>query len=131
MFNESTYNKSYYHRNRDKIRAQQKVYAAKTKRERTQYNHEWHLKTKYGLSQEQWDKLFALQGNKCAICGKKKFGEGKRGPHTDHCGNGGHIRGILCRSCNTALGHFGHSVRRLRSAIKYMERETLFSKGEL
>ncbi len=130
MYNDSAYHKAYYRLNRDRIRLQQKAYASKTKRDRTRYNHEHHLKTKYGLSQEQWNKLFAIQGNKCAICGTDKFGEGIRGPHTDHCGNAGHIRGILCRSCNTALGHFRHSVKRLKSAIKYMERESLFSTGE-
>lgn len=38
----------------------------------------------------------------------------------DHCHNSKDVRGILCWSCNVALGHFKDSEERLTSALKYL-----------
>lgn len=50
----------------------------------------------------------ASQGNACAICGKTglKWGKGFNNVwHTDHVhGKEGTHRGVLCGTCNTALG---------------------------
>lgn len=79
------------------------------------------LKTKYGLTQEQWDALFAAQGFCCAIC-KATEPRGKRGWHTDHCHTNGHVRGILCLGCNSALGYMQDDPTRLRAAADFLDK---------
>jgi hypothetical protein len=67
---------------------------------------------RYGLTQEQFDRLLTVQENACGMC-RELFAEG-RPICVDHdhtccpgekvsCGKC--VRGLLCRSCNTGLGH--------------------------
>lgn len=62
--------------------------------------YEWKLRTKYGLSIEQYNELRKRQGYKCAICGKK---EGAHRFDVDHDHKTGEVRGLLCRFCNRLL----------------------------
>lgn len=89
------------------------------------------LRQKYGLSIEQFDTMLAAQGGVCAICDKTEPG-GRWGTwHVDHdhgcCPGsrscGGCIRGLLCHSCNTALGHLADSPILMRKAADYVERQ--------
>lgn len=53
----------------------------------------------------------------CQICGR-----GDRKLVVDHDHNTGEIRGVLCHSCNTAIGKLGDSVDMLLVAIEYLSR---------
>lgn len=79
-----------------------------------------HLKWKYGITPEQYDKMLATQGGVCAIC--MKDGSDSRGysMHVDHCHDTGKVRGLLCHRCNTALGNLG-SPELLIAALRYLE----------
>lgn len=79
------------------------------------------LKSTYGISQSEYEQMLAGQNFGCLICGAKH--QEKRGKrlHVDHCHSLGHVRGLLCSSCNTALGKMKDDVSRLKSAIKYLE----------
>ena len=57
---------------------------------------------KYGLTFDEWEALFRSQDHRCAICFTAT--PGKQGWHTDHDHRTGLVRGILCQSCNFALG---------------------------
>lgn len=79
-----------------------------------------HLSSTYGLTLEEWERMFLNQGSRCAICKAVKPGT-SRGWATDHCHSGGQVRGILCLKCNTGLGHFQDNIEFLRAAIAYLE----------
>lgn len=68
------------------------------------------LKRDYGITLEEREAM----GNTCAICGREE------NPSVDHDHQTGQVRGILCRSCNLALGHFGDNTDRMLKAIKYL-----------
>lgn len=63
------------------------------------------LKFWYGLSLEEYNRMFEEQKGCCAICGKHQS-ENKNGLAlgVDHNHITKQIRGLLCGSCNRALG---------------------------
>lgn len=63
------------------------------------------LRNKYSMTVENYNKLLAQQGGKCAIC-RKHQSEFKYPLHVDHDHQTGRVRGLLCCGCNTGLGHF-------------------------
>lgn len=77
---------------------------------------------KYGIDRAEFDRLMAAQGGSCALCGEgqRGFTSGKM-LHFDHCHITGKFRGLLCATCNTALGRFGDDPDRLRRAAAYLE----------
>lgn len=56
------------------------------------------LKTRYGLTEADYDEMLEKQRGLCALCGD----EMKR-PVVDHCHETGKVRGILCHPCNIKL----------------------------
>lgn len=82
------------------------------------------LKKHYGLSKEDYAKMLNDCEHKCAICKRNEDVE-IRGKvirlAVDHCHSSGKIRGLLCASCNRALGGFRDSIDTLKSAIAYLE----------
>lgn len=88
-----------------------------------EYGRKYRLFTKYGVTVEMYDILFEKQGGVCAICKEPPSEENTRWGtlHVDHCHTTGAVRGLLCIPCNTALGCVRDDIRRLQSAIKYLE----------
>lgn len=80
----------------------------------------WHLQTRYGITIEEFDRMFALQSGVCAICHKPEKDNYKRRLSVDHDHNTGKVRGLLCHACNTAIGKFGDNPDRLESAARYL-----------
>ena len=80
-------------------------------------------KTKYGLTEEEYKKLFISQNNKCAICGCKFTNENKG--FVDHSHINGKVRGLLCTKCNTLLGMAQDNIDILEKAIQYLKRLVL------
>jgi hypothetical protein len=78
------------------------------------------LKDNYGLTVEEYDAMWAAQGEVCAIC--KRAEPMGRGWHVDHCHDSSVVRGILCSNCNVALGMLSDDADRLRAAVAYLER---------
>ena len=80
------------------------------------------LKSTYGITQDDYERMLSDQGRACAICGATH--ENRRGKilHVDHCHRTGKVRQLLCTACNTALGKMRDDTERLRSAIEYLER---------
>jgi len=59
----------------------------------------YRLKTRYGLTGEQYEDLFQRQHGCCAICLRPST-EFKNKLAVDHDHVSGHIRGLLCNNCN-------------------------------
>jgi len=85
---------------------------------------ERHLKRKYGVDLVGYEAMFKAQRGACAICGKSQ----SRALNIDHDHTTGEVRGLLCSSCNRALGWFGDSLDLLRSAVGYLESSRKLSK---
>lgn len=77
----------------------------------------WRLKKAYGLSIVERQNMLDKQCGLCAICGN--FMES---PHVDHCHATGKIRGLLCSTCNTGLGHFKDNPMLCFSAGEYLKK---------
>ena len=73
------------------------------------------MKSKYGVTKEQYTLLFEFQDGLCAICKKEDA------LVVDHCHKTKRVRGLLCYSCNVGLGFFRDSPEFMRAAIHYLE----------
>jgi hypothetical protein len=74
----------------------------------------------FGMSLEDYEKLFNEQNGRCAICGTTKLTGDSRALSVDHNHTTGKIRGLLCSRCNRGLGYFKDNVMSLLSAIRYL-----------
>lgn len=78
---------------------------------------------KYGVTQQDYDDRVFAQNGVCAICGKPEtrvVGEKNCPLAVDHDHETGIVRGLLCHSCNSGLGHFKDSLENLSNAIDYL-----------
>jgi len=78
-------------------------------------NRAGHLMRKYGLTPMELDALVAEQQGICCIC------LAAPAEHVDHCHETGRVRGVLCFSCNAALGQFKDRPDVIRRAATYVE----------
>ncbi|MEU6773978.1 endonuclease VII domain-containing protein [Streptomyces sp. NPDC046759] len=73
------------------------------------------FKRKYGLTPAELDALVAEQRRLCCLC------LAAPAEHVDHCRKTGRVRGVLCFSCNAALGQFKDQPEAIRRAAAYVE----------
>lgn len=76
---------------------------------------------KYGLSRNDVAEMLEAQESECAICAR---GISMRNCHVDHDHGSGAVRALLCRRCNTSIGHFNDDADLLRKAAQYIERHS-------
>lgn len=86
------------------------------------------IRSRHGITLDQYEELLASQGGRCAICGTTEpGGRGTRFaidhdhaccPDTGSCGKC--VRALLCSGCNTGLGQFGDDVDRMLAAVAYL-----------
>lgn len=83
-----------------------------------------HIKAKYGLSIEQYEKMVWDREGRCDICGEEPapVSDGRLSLVVDHSHESGEVRGLLCLWCNTGIGQFRDSAGRLQSAIDYLSK---------
>jgi hypothetical protein len=62
----------------------------------------------YGITIEDYNRMFAEQDGKCAICKSDESikGEIRQFFTVDHCHKTGVVRGLLCIACNSLLGRY-------------------------
>lgn len=78
-------------------------------------NRAYKLAKKYGITTEDYDRMFVQQNGRCLICGRddEKL-------VVDHNHATGEVRGLLCDKCNRGLGHFNDDPKLLRLASEHV-----------
>ncbi len=72
----------------------------------------------YGIEPDDIERMLVAQNHACAICLAPFTTD--RGPHVDHDHVSDNVRGLLCGSCNRALGLFGDNPDSLKRAAEYV-----------
>lgn len=80
------------------------------------------LKSKYGITCDDYYAIVKSQGGGCGICGKN--GHTKHRLAVDHDHATGKVRGVLCHLCNQAIGQLKHDLELLQKAIDYLKKHT-------
>jgi hypothetical protein len=79
------------------------------------------LKKTYGITLDDYNTLFAKQEGKCTICNTHQS-QLQKSLAVDHCHTTKQVRGLLCMTCNTALGKFKDDINLLQNAINYLKK---------
>lgn len=82
---------------------------------------------KYGITPDDYQFFFQMQGGLCAICNKPETNlrsdrKGLRSLAVDHDHVSGKVRGLLCGNCNRALGLLKDDAARFDSAAAYIRK---------
>ena len=82
--------------------------------------------SKHGLKLPELEAIWATQAGKCAnprctATFPLEHPDNRNGLQIDHDHATGKVRGLLCKPCNTALGHMHDDLDRLRGLIEYLE----------
>lgn len=80
---------------------------------------EYHLMRTYGLSVEDYNRIFDEQNGRCKICGRHQTNF-KNALHVDHNHKNMVIRGLLCYRCNHILGSFKENPLIFIKMAKYV-----------
>lgn len=85
------------------------------------------LKHKYGISLEDYLKMYQDQQGRCACCGVEEnqalYGANKSlNFAVDHCHSTNKVRGLLCNQCNRAIGMLGDTPEALLKAYEYLKK---------
>lgn len=80
------------------------------------------LRKLYGISLSDYEMILILQDGGCAICRATHAGRRNSGKwlHVDHDHETGQVRGLLCNTCNVALGAMRDDEKRLEAAAEYL-----------
>lgn len=79
---------------------------------------EIHLRNKFQLTPDEYDRILESQGGVCALCECEPTSGISL--HVDHDHGTGEIRGLLCMRCNNALGLFREDADLLKCAARYL-----------
>ena len=108
------YNPEYSRNYRNNLNEEQKLKSSAQKRASF-------LRTRYGITPEQYDSMFASQDGKCAICERSI----ERKLMVDHNHINGIVRGLLCGPCNRFLGFIkaDETARLAQNLLNYVKRD--------
>lgn len=110
-------NKEYYQKNKDKCLKQSKDWHSKNKDKNKESK--WKQQG-IKITHKEYIELFNKQDGKCALCFAKAE-DLTKSLAVDHSHTTGTIRGLLCGSCNQALGLFKDNIEVMKRAITYLD----------
>ena len=131
-FYNKNYKKEYYKSNRDKLVEDRKEYYRNNTSATLYTNKKWRaenkdsirnskLMSKYGISIEDYNDMLHEQRGLCKICRTEGRSKRIRNLNVDHCHTTGKVRGLLCDTCNKALGLLDDKEELLLRAVKYLK----------
>lgn len=100
-----------------RLRDYQRSYRARNPGKVREWNKRNVLRSKYGLSEQQYHEMLIAQDGLCGAC------YAEPATHVDHDHETGAVRGLLCSPCNLALGLFHEDIERLEGAVLYLKGE--------
>jgi RNA polymerase-binding transcription factor DksA len=140
--------KTHYYKNREKYAAYRKEYYRLHKKEmnrkRTEYRRahpkeerlrdrayhrterskrikkDYDLKYHYGITLEQYDRMFESQNGACYVCGQPEL---NKRLSVDHNHDTGEVRHLLCQKCNMLVGCVETQYELVEKTIKYLKGE--------
>lgn len=86
-------------------------------------NHRANLRTRFGLTVDQFERLQKASNGVCAVCQKPE--RRKRRLSLDHDHSTGRLRGFVCSACNLLLGCAKDSAELLERAASYLRTAVL------
>jgi AraC-like DNA-binding protein len=95
-----------------------KAWREKNRDRRLEQLREIHLRNKFGLTPDEYDRIFKAQAGLCALC--KSPPTPGISLHVDHDHGTGEIRGLLCVRCNNAIGLLREDPDLMRRAARYV-----------
>lgn len=132
--------KKFRQENPEKIKAQKQKYREENQekenkriqkwinnnRERHDQNKkDWFMKTKYGITLNEYLQMLESQNHLCAICNNPETRKDRTGKvhelviDHDHITN--KVRGLLCSKCNSGIGMLKDNISILDKAILYLK----------
>lgn len=90
------------------------------------HGHRYHLKSKFGITPERWDEMYAAQEGCCYLCSEPLAAGFIHIDHDHSCCRGVKscgtcIRGLACQWCNQGVGQFGDDPERMRRVADSLE----------
>lgn len=84
-----------------------------------------HLRRKYGIGVEDYERMLIDQDYRCAICGQAETIDSPKGGQPanlaiDHEATTGRVRGLLCFRCNRAVGQVREDVTIAEALVGYL-----------
>lgn len=110
------YSKTWREKNKERLADKNKTWYEENKEHRREYQ----LLKKYGLNIDDFDRMLDEQGHCCKIC-NTHISQLNKPLYVDHCHTTNKVRGLLCHTCNSCIGHAKDDIEILKSAIKYLE----------
>jgi hypothetical protein len=123
--------------NREKINARRREYYKKNaEKMKPGFHQRYHsdkdahtdkrLKRKFGITLDEYNAMFSLQGGVCAVCGTEPNIKDKNGNirrlAVDHDHKTGRVRQLLCNACNTSIGLVKENISTLVGMIDYIKK---------
>ena len=112
--------KNYRKRNLEKVLEYDKGYKDKNKEKMVAYRRKRTL-ARYGITEQDYERMYIAQNGCCAICGKHSSTFKKR-LSVDHNHKTGQVRGLLCYRCNKfVVGR--HTLESATKLLNYLKVE--------
>ena len=88
-------------------------------RKRKRDHHKRNLRERYNITPEDYENIAFEQDYKCAICNEPTTNPERR-LAVDHCHDTGHVRGLLCLTCNSGIGKLKDDPELVLAAYNYL-----------
>jgi len=122
-----------YLKHKDREKATREIYRAKNREKILEVQKKWNnknfnrrknviLKNVYGITLDDYNRMFSEQGGKCAIC-QRHQNELTKSLCVDHDHKTKQIRALLCITCNTDLASVENRLEEMTNYLNKYRKE--------